>query len=127
MMGAPETCWKPYFAKAERLADRDARSTAERGLGTGSLCDRCSYSHAVRRRGASEAVLFCRLLLPPVSYPAPSPFGGYFFEEHAARIPTDIDECSRYTPMNRDTTMTLSEMEERALTVDPREEPRGYM
>ena len=75
-----------------------ARTYQDRRLGAGSLCDRCDHGHIYRRRGARDVAVYCRSL--------------------RTRVPADIAECSAFRAA---TALTLSDMVDIALTIDPRE------
>ena len=75
-----------------------ARTYQDRRLGTGTLCDRCDHGHIYRRRGARDISVYCRSL--------------------RAQVPPDIAECSAYRGA---ATLTLGDMMDLALTIDPRE------
>ena len=75
-----------------------ARTYQNRRLGAGSLCDRCDHGHIYRRRESQEVVVYCRSL--------------------RTRVPSDIAECSVFRAA---TALTLSDMTDIALTIDPRE------
>ncbi len=75
------------------------RTYHDRRLGAGSLCDRCEHGRIYRRRDAPDVAVYCRSL--------------------PTRVPPDIAECSAYRAA---TALTLGDMMDMALTIDPREE-----
>ena len=75
-----------------------ARTYQDRRLGAGSLCDRCDHGHIYRRRGAGDVAVYCRSL--------------------RTQVPPDIAECSAFRAA---TALTLSDMMEIALMIDPRD------
>jgi hypothetical protein len=75
-----------------------ARTYQDHRLGAGSLCDRCAHGHIYRRRGARDVAVYCRSL--------------------HVQVPPDIAECSAFRAA---TALTLSDMMDLALRIDPRE------
>jgi len=74
-----------------------ARPYRERRTGTPVLCAGCKHSHLYRRQGRQDAAVFCHSL--------------------DRYVPPDIVECSEFRPVSA---LTLSQMSEIALPVDPR-------
>lgn len=77
-----------------------ARALEERGLTANTLCARCKYGMIMRRRNRLELMVFCRR-----------------FWDTPTRVPEDLAECSCF---EAHTKMTIAEMGELALPVDPR-------
>lgn len=75
-----------------------ARTCQDRRLGAGSLCDRCDHGHVYRRRGSQDVTVHCRSL--------------------RSRVPADIMECNAFRAASE---LTLSDMIDIAVTIDPRE------
>lgn len=69
----------------------------DRALAGQNLCTGCKYSHVYRRRGAPHVAVYCQSL--------------------GRHVPPDIVECSEFEAV---ATLSLSQMREIALRVDPR-------
>jgi hypothetical protein len=74
-----------------------AQAYQERRAGGDSLCVGCRHSHLYRRRGSSDASIYCHRL-----------------ERY---VPPDIVECSEFKAV---TALSLGQMAEIALVIDPR-------
>lgn len=74
-----------------------AQPYRERQAGGDSLCVGCRHSHLYRRRGSPDVSIYCHRL-----------------ERY---VPPDIVECSEFKAV---TALSLSQMAEIALVIDPR-------
>ena len=74
-----------------------AQPYRDRSVGGQSLCTGCKHSHLYRRQGDQDVRVFCHRL--------------------DRYVPPDIVECSEFRPI---AALSLSQMREIALPVDPR-------